>query len=101
MKRSILSGPCPRRGLCYNASVVVKTAFLKDYTFSFFDVETTGLSSQNGDRICEVAILKYKNEKIIDTFQTLINPLRPISEGALAVNGITPRMLKGKPLFRE
>ncbi|MCD6094251.1 MAG: 3'-5' exonuclease [Candidatus Omnitrophica bacterium] len=74
---------------------------IKDITFAFFDVETTGLEHYNGDKICEVAILKSRNGKDVSSFHTLINPGRPISEGAYAVNRITPQMLRGKPRFSE
>jgi len=75
--------------------------FLKNHTFSFLDVETTGLSAFYGDRVCEIAVLKWRNGKTIDTFHTLINPQRSISSGAYAVNRITPKMLEGKPFFPE
>lgn len=31
---------------------------IKDITFAFFDVETTGLEPYYGDKVCEVAIRK-------------------------------------------
>lgn len=78
-----------------------KIDLLKDHSLSFLDVETTGLDPYSGDRICEAAIIKYRNGKILESFQSLIDPERPISSGAAAVNGITSRMVKGKPLFKK
>ena len=75
--------------------------FLKNRTLAVLDVETTGLNPNFGDRVCEVAVLRWKNGEIVKTFQTLVEPLRPVSPGAFAVNEITPAMLFGKPLFEE
>lgn len=75
--------------------------FLKNRTLAVLDLETTGLAPNFGDRVCEVAVLKWKNGEIVKTFQTLVEPLRPVSPGAFAVNEITPAMLIGKPLFEE
>lgn len=74
---------------------------LKNKEFVVFDVETTGLSPQTGDRIVELAALKVKNFKTIDEFHSLIDPGRQISFGAFEVNGITDEMLAGKPKSRE
>ena len=41
--------------------------------FSVVDVETTGLSARN-NRVIEIGIVKIKNLKIADRYQTLINP---------------------------
>ncbi|OGL40128.1 MAG: hypothetical protein A2042_02745 [Candidatus Schekmanbacteria bacterium GWA2_38_11] len=67
---------------------------IEEAVFSFIDVETTGLSPSFGDRICEIAILKRRGKKIIDSFHTLVNPERQISQGAQAVNNITDEMVK-------
>jgi len=78
---------------------MVRIDFLKDYTFSAFDVETTGLNPYTGDRICEIGLVQSKNGKTIKSYQTLIDPLRPIAYSAYAVNGISNAMVKGKPHF--
>lgn len=67
----------------------------------FFDVETTGLHPHYGDRICEIGLAKVINNKIIDSYETLINPYIPISPGAFHVNHITPEMLKSAPSFQD
>ena len=74
---------------------------IEEAVFSFIDVETTGLSPSFGDRICEIAILKRRGKKIIDSFHTLVNPERQISQGAQAVNNITDEMVKNAPCFRD
>lgn len=74
---------------------------LDEITFAFLDVETTGLDPYLGDRICEIAILKTKDGKVLDKFETLINPGRAIPHQAASVNGITDHMVKRAPFFRD
>ncbi len=69
--------------------------------YAVVDVETTGLSPRFGDRVCEVGIVLARGGKIVDTYATLVNPLRPISPGASAVNGISDDMVADAPLFSE
>jgi DNA polymerase III epsilon subunit family exonuclease len=70
---------------------------LKDRQIVIFDLETTGLAPKEGDRICEIAAIKFKDFKIIDSFNFLINPGRPISPAAYAVNHISQEMVKDAP----
>jgi len=69
--------------------------------FTIFDTETTGLSPESGDRIVELAALRFCGNKRLATFSTLVNPGRNISEAAFAVNKITPEMLKNAPAIKE
>jgi DNA polymerase-3 subunit epsilon len=69
--------------------------------FAVVDVETTGLSPAFGDRVCEIAIVHLQGNTELETFSTLINPGRPISPGAAAVNGITDAMVATAPSFRD
>jgi DNA polymerase III epsilon subunit family exonuclease len=62
-----------------------------------FDTETTGLNPLSGDRIVELAGMKVKGKQKLAVFDALVNPGRPISPGAFAVNKITPEMLKDAP----
>ncbi|MFA5059442.1 MAG: 3'-5' exonuclease [Candidatus Omnitrophota bacterium] len=66
-----------------------------------FDVETTGLSPQSGDRVIEIAAVKIKKLKVIDKFHSLVDPQREISFGAFQVNGISQEMLEGQPLAED
>ena len=72
-----------------------------EQTFAVVDVETTGLSARMGDRICEVAVVVARGGQVVDQLQTLVNPQKPISRGAAAVNGISDRMVRDQPTFRE
>ena len=70
---------------------------IDEIEFTIFDTETTGLDPQGGDRIVEIAGLRFKGDEQIATFHSLVDPGRPISSAAFAVNGITPQMLAGAP----
>ena len=61
------------------------------------DVETTGLSPDRGDRICEIGAITYRNSQEIARFHTLVNPRRPIPPQASAVNGITAELVADAP----
>lgn len=74
---------------------------LSEITFCVLDVETTGLNPTLGDRICEIALLKSRNGDTLSTFHTLINPGRPISPAAFAVNHISDDMVKDAPTFED
>jgi DNA polymerase III epsilon subunit family exonuclease len=74
---------------------------LIDNELVIFDLETTGLDPQEGERICEIAAVKYKDNKPIASFHSLVDPGRPISAAAYAVNHISAAMLKGAPSSRE
>jgi DNA polymerase-3 subunit epsilon len=74
---------------------------LDEVTFAVLDVETTGLAPQFGDRVCEVALLRFRGGTELGRFHTLVNPQRPISPGAFAVNGIRDQDLVDAPMFAE
>ena len=73
----------------------------KQAEYVVFDVETTGLSPQGGDRIVEIAAVRVKNSKIVDTFESLINPERELSEEVQKIHNITKPMIDKAPLADE
>jgi DNA polymerase-3 subunit epsilon len=75
------------------------TAPIDELSFTFVDVETTGLDSATGDRVCEIALLRVCGDQEIGRFETLVHPQRPMTPGAMAVNGITDAMLVDAPPF--
>lgn len=75
--------------------------FLGNTTFTVLDVETTGLNAGSGHRICEIALLRYRGGKVLDTFESLINPQRSISPGASAVNRLTDWDVATQPVFAQ
>lgn len=74
---------------------------IKSTEFIVFDVETTGLSAIDGDRIIEIAAIKLKDFKPVATFHSLIDPQRDLPASATNVNGITVDMLEGAPTSGE
>ncbi|MHB1134066.1 MAG: exonuclease domain-containing protein [Chloroflexota bacterium] len=74
---------------------------LERVPFAFVDVETTGLSARGGDRICEVAVVVLQGGCEVHRFVTLVDPGRPISPGAAAVNGLSAAKLRGAPAFAD
>ncbi len=69
--------------------------------FVVLDVETTGLNPRFGDRICEVGLVLAQGDQIEETYSSLVNPQRPISPGAAAVNGLSDDLLVNAPLFSQ
>jgi DNA polymerase III epsilon subunit family exonuclease len=74
---------------------------LSNCRFAFLDLETTGLSPWFGDRICEVGIVLTEGKRIKETFQSLVNPERPLSPGAASANGLNDGMLASAPPFSK
>lgn len=66
-----------------------------------FDLETTGFSPCAGDEIVEIGTIRVLGDEIVSEFHSMINPVRPISPGASAVNGITNDMVKDAPFIEE
>ena len=75
--------------------------YLGNVTFAVLDVETTGLNADSGHRMCEIALLRFRGDKVLDTFESLINPQRSITPGASAVNRLTDWDVKDQPVFAQ
>ena len=68
--------------------------------YAIVDIETTGsYASANG--ITEVAIHVFDGKKVIEKFQTLINPKQPIPHYIQSFTGITDKMVAKAPEFEE
>ncbi|MBQ8424978.1 MAG: 3'-5' exoribonuclease [Clostridia bacterium] len=48
--------------------------YLKDKTFVCYDLETTGLHFERGDRMVEIGAVKIVNGKITEKFRSYVNP---------------------------
>ncbi len=62
------------------------------------DVETTGGRSDN-HRVTEIGAVKVRDGKVVDRFQTLLNPQRRIPPNISRLTGITPAMVEQAPYF--
>jgi len=69
--------------------------------FVIFDVETTGLSPVDGDRIVEIAAVKVKGAQVVGKFYSLVNPRRAVPAQATLVNNITDDMLLKAPVAAD
>ena len=74
---------------------------IDEFDLVFFDVETTGLNPSTGDAVCEIGAVKVRNNKIIERFQTLVNPNRPMPREAFLVHKISEEELKNAPFFSQ
>ncbi len=74
-------------------------ALIADLPLTFVDVETTGLDIDQGDRFCEVALLKVHQGKEVQRWSSLVHPGRSMPSRATAINGITDQMLATAPRF--
>lgn len=68
--------------------------------YAVLDVETTG-GSPKRERIIEIAIIKTDGEKVIDTYETLINPEKNIPPFVCQLTGISNQMVEQAPLFES
>lgn len=66
------------------------------------DTETTGLDAHNGDRIIEIGVVEVINRRFTgEKLHVYIDPERGMDPEAVAVHGITPEFLAGKPKFAD
>ena len=82
----------------------------KRYSFSMFDgitidsyvvldIETTGIGEKH--RIVELAAVKFKDNKVIDIFDTYVDPGIPIPPYATAIHGIRDADVAEAPTIYE
>jgi DNA polymerase-3 subunit epsilon len=68
--------------------------------YAIVDLETTGVKA-NRDRITEVAIVLFDGERIVDRFQSLVNPECSIPPNITRITGISNEMTADAPKFFE
>lgn len=71
---------------------------MKKQEYAIVDIETTGGNASNS-RITEVAIIIHDGEKVIDRWETLVNPQKDIPPAIFALTGITNEMVSDAPIF--
>src|SRR5262249_45100394 len=71
-------------------------AALDTTQYVVIDVETTGLSSRT-NRLLEVAAIRCRGARVLDTFTSLVNPHPRLSPFIQTFTGITPDMAADAP----
>lgn len=83
----------------FRADVVrVRWILDPDQVYVVVDVETTGGRGEQ-HRVTEIGAVKVRNGRVVDRFQTLLNPQRSIPPGITRLTGITPEMVADAPYF--
>lgn len=68
--------------------------------YAIIDLETTG-SHRSENRITEIALFIYDGEKVVDSFESLIDPECRIPPFIQKLTGINNQMVQGQPKFYE
>lgn len=67
--------------------------------FVICDIEATGLDEDK--EIIEIALITYQDGKVIEVWETLVNPLKPVSEFIRDLTSISIRELNEAPKFYD
>src|SRR5258708_31911884 len=67
---------------------------------AFVDIETTGTRSSS-DRIIEIGILRVEDNKLVSSFQSLVNPQSYLPKEITLLTGITQQDIEHAPTFRS
>jgi DNA polymerase-3 subunit alpha (Gram-positive type) len=73
---------------------------LREATYIVFDIETTGLSVIS-NKIIELAGVKMKDGKVIDRFETFVDPHEKIPYHITQLTNITDDMVRGAPELED
>ena len=79
-----------------NITVRPKDIPLNGTTYVVFDTETTGFNAGGKDQMIEIGAVKMCDGNIIDRFDELIDPKRPLPPKITELTCITDEMLQGK-----
>jgi DNA polymerase-3 subunit epsilon len=93
-----LSEPAPP---AWRIQPVEAEPLLSSLSFAVVDVETTGGRPDYGDRITEIAAVTVRDGRIIDVFETLVNPERSIPPFVTRLTNISWEMVRDKSPFRD
>jgi DNA polymerase-3 subunit epsilon len=76
---------------------------LAELSYTVFDTETTGLEPSAGDEIIQIGATRIVAGKLRrqESFEQLIDPKRRIASASIAIHGIRPEMLAGRPTIEQ
>ena len=63
------------------------------------DIEATGLDEERD--LIEIALITYQNDEVVEVWETLINPERPVPESIHQLTSISKRELAEAPRFYD
>ena len=69
-----------------------------EQTFVALDLETTGLDADR-EKIIQIGAVKFQGDRVLDTFDTFVNPGRAIPEFIQRLTGIRPDQVSRAPHF--
>ena len=69
-----------------------------NYSYVALDVETA--NSFRGS-ICSIGLVKFQNDKVVDSFYSLINPEEDFDYRNINIHGITQKDILNSPIFPE
>ena len=94
----------PRLHLNEDTLELIETDFesrqFAETDFVVFDLETTGAKSPPC-RVTEIGAYRVKGGRIVEEYQTLVNPETPIPTFITQLTGISNSMVRNAPKFRE
>jgi DNA polymerase-3 subunit epsilon len=73
---------------------------IRDEIFVCVDCESTGLETET-DRIVEIAAAQFTFAEVLDQYESLIDPERPIPKVSQDIHNISSTMVEGKPKIAE
>lgn len=73
---------------------------LAEVAFVVVDLETTGTRPGEG-KITEIGAVRIEGLREVASFETLVNPLRPMHRKVIEITGITPQMVLGAPRIEK
>ncbi len=99
--RWLLSAERPLLPLARFADSSIDPDALSRLSYAVVDVETTGGRPWLGDRITEFAAIIVRDGQVVERWETLVNPERPIPPMITALTNISWSMVRDKPTFRD
>ena len=73
---------------------------MKKQEYAIVDIETTG-GNASSSRITEIAIIIHDGTKVIDRWETLVNPQKEIPLAIFSLTGINNEMVRDAPIFYD
>jgi DNA polymerase-3 subunit epsilon len=86
-----VTAPCTRIGKFTGSETAL---------YCIVDIETTG-GSPSRDKITEIAIVVFDGDKIIEQYESLVNPEQPIPPRIVRLNGLADADVATAPVFAD